>query len=141
LLRLRDSQTDRQKKKHESDIRHQSHNTIITYNLLNILQRYITYNLLNILQRHITYSILKIVKQHITYNFLNLQLRLHCNFVSGSWFRASAMTTMNIKATMNKKATVETDQSWKTQPTQRHTATEGCMCRIRRLLMMGARVP
>jgi hypothetical protein len=34
-----------------------------------------------------------------------------------------------------------TDQSWKIQPTQRHTMTGGCMCRIRRLLMMGAKVP
>jgi hypothetical protein len=34
-----------------------------------------------------------------------------------------------------------TDQSWKIQPTQRHTVTGGCMCRIRWLLMMGARVP
>jgi hypothetical protein len=39
------------------------------------------------------------------------------------------------------KATVVTDQSWKIQPTQRHTVTGGCMCRIRRLLMMDARVP
>src|SRR5215475_11235834 len=38
-------------------------------------------------------------------------------------------------------ATVVTDQSWKIQPTQRHTVTGGCMCRIRGLLMMGARVP
>jgi hypothetical protein len=38
-------------------------------------------------------------------------------------------------------ATVVTDQSWKIQPTQRHEVTGGCMCRIRRLLMMGARVP
>jgi hypothetical protein len=38
-------------------------------------------------------------------------------------------------------ATVVTDQSWKIQPTQRHTLTGGCMCRIKRLLMMGARVP
>jgi hypothetical protein len=34
-----------------------------------------------------------------------------------------------------------TDQSWKIQPTQRHKVTGGCMCRIRRPLMMGARVP
>jgi hypothetical protein len=33
-----------------------------------------------------------------------------------------------------------TDQSWKKQPTQRHTVTGGCMYRITRLLMMGARV-
>src|SRR5215475_14407978 len=39
------------------------------------------------------------------------------------------------------KATVVTHQSWKIQPTQRHTVTGDCMCRIRRLLMMGARVP
>jgi tellurite resistance protein TehA-like permease len=32
-------------------------------------------------------------------------------------------------------------QSWKIQPTQWHTVTGGCMCRIRRLLMMGAREP
>jgi hypothetical protein len=38
-------------------------------------------------------------------------------------------------------ATVVTDQSWKIQRTQRHTVTGGCMCRIRRLLMMGTRVP
>jgi hypothetical protein len=38
-------------------------------------------------------------------------------------------------------ATVVTDKTWKIQPTQRHTVTGGCMCRIRRLLMMGARVP
>src|SRR5215475_3503949 len=38
-------------------------------------------------------------------------------------------------------ATVVTDQSWKIQPTRRHTVTGGCMCRIGRLLMMGARVP
>src|SRR5215475_13239943 len=30
-----------------------------------------------------------------------------------------------------------TDQSWKIQPTQRHTVTGGCRCRIRGLLMMG----
>jgi hypothetical protein len=34
-------------------------------------------------------------------------------------------------------ATVVTDQSWKIQSTQRHTATGGCMCRIMRLLMIG----
>jgi hypothetical protein len=39
------------------------------------------------------------------------------------------------------KATVVTEQSWKIQSTQRRTVTGGCMCRIRRLLMMGARVP
>jgi hypothetical protein len=113
---------------------------------------------------------------------------------SGSWFRASAMTTMNKTNQMHNSlkiiktllysysnlhisgtlapiirillilhiqppvtvcrwvggvfqlwsvtfATVVTDQSWKTQLTQRHTVTGGCMCRIRRLLMMGARVP
>jgi hypothetical protein len=43
-------------------------------------------------------------------------------------------------ATIFQFATVVTDQSWKIQPTQRHTVTGGCMCRIRRLLMMGARV-
>jgi hypothetical protein len=37
--------------------------------------------------------------------------------------------------------TVVTDQSWKIQPTQRHTVTGGCTRRIRRLLMMSARVP
>src|SRR5215470_8123072 len=37
--------------------------------------------------------------------------------------------------------TVVTDQSWKIQPTQRHTVTGGCRCRIKGLLMMGARVP
>jgi hypothetical protein len=36
--------------------------------------------------------------------------------------------------------TAVTDQSWKIQRTQRHTVNGGCMCRIRRLLMMGARV-
>jgi hypothetical protein len=41
----------------------------------------------------------------------------------------------------DREATVVTHQSWKIQPTQRHTVTGGCMCRIRRLLMMGARVP
>jgi hypothetical protein len=73
--------------------------------------------------------------------------------VSGSWFHASAMTTMNkiptrctivlksIPTHRHTKATVVTDQSWKIQPTQQHTVTGGCMCRIRRLLMMGARVP
>jgi hypothetical protein len=38
-------------------------------------------------------------------------------------------------------ATVVTDQNWKIQPTQRHTVSGGCMCRLRRLLMMGGRVP
>jgi hypothetical protein len=37
--------------------------------------------------------------------------------------------------------TVVTDQSWKKQPTQQHKVTGGCMCRVRGLLMMGARVP
>jgi hypothetical protein len=36
---------------------------------------------------------------------------------------------------------VVTDQSCKIQPTKRHTVTGGCMCRVRGLLMMGARVP
>jgi hypothetical protein len=36
---------------------------------------------------------------------------------------------------------VVTDQDWRTQPTQRNTVTGDCVCRIERLLMMGARVP
>jgi hypothetical protein len=40
---------------------------------------------------------------------------------SGSWFRASAITTMN--------KTVVKEHSWNTQPTQRHTVTGGCVCR------------
>jgi hypothetical protein len=32
---------------------------------------------------------------------------------------------------------VTTEQGWRTQPTQRHTVTRGCMCSGGRLLMMG----
>jgi hypothetical protein len=39
------------------------------------------------------------------------------------------------------KATVVTDQTWMIQSTHRHTVSGGFMCRIRRLLMMGTRVP
>jgi hypothetical protein len=48
---------------------------------------------------------------------------------------------LNMYTGVEKELRVVTDQSWKIQPTQRHTVTGGCMCRIRRLLMMGARVP
>src|SRR5215475_9285608 len=56
-----------------------------------------------------------------------------CRWV-GCIFKLWSVTTVAI-------ATVVTDQSLKIQPTQRHTVTGGCTCRIRRLLMMGARVP
>jgi hypothetical protein len=52
----------------------------------------------------------------------------------GCIFQLSSVTTVAI-------ATVVTDESWNIQPTQRYTVTGGCVCRIRRLLMMGARVP
>src|SRR5215475_13044025 len=56
-----------------------------------------------------------------------------CHWV-GCIFQLWSVTTVA-------KATVVTDQSWKIQPTQRHTVTGGCMCRTGKLLMMGARVP
>jgi hypothetical protein len=62
-------------------------------------------------------------------------LKLYCILIPLYMFRPQLWSVTTVA-----KATVVTDQSWKIQPTQRHTVTEGRKSRIRRLLMMGVRV-
>jgi hypothetical protein len=80
---------------------------------------------------HVSGTLVPIIR-----SLLNLHIQppvTLCRWV-GCIFQLWSVTTVAI-------ATVVTDQTWKIQPTQRHRVTGGCMCRIRRLLMMGARVP
>jgi hypothetical protein len=74
---------------------------------------------------------------HICFNIIKIfYYTLCCSTCFGHHCVHHQEPSTTAHAVLLLPTTVTTEQGWRTQPTQNHTVTRGCMCSGGRLLMM-----